>query len=159
MGEILEKLPELENRIYVISGPRQQALEEAITILLRTTDRCFISPEFFCLKDSQETIERLFDETAAATGLGKGAHAFFTNIKNGNLEAVNRRILGSYDRRFVRLVFIDSLEYLHLKGQKHNREDVLNNLTTVTPVIVVSDNDTDGVKWDINGVAINLSIK
>ena len=33
MEEIIDKIPQLENRIYVIGGPREQALDEALTLI------------------------------------------------------------------------------------------------------------------------------
>jgi len=145
MDEIIEKFPELENRVYVISGPRQLALEEAMAIILRTTDRCFISTEFFCLKDSKETIENIFKANATSSGSGKGAFAYFTSYKAASIEGISNRIRGSYNRRFVRLTFIDSLDAIMSKEKNRNPEDVLRRIPKCNPVIIVSD-DTFGDK-------------
>lgn len=139
MEEIIEKFPELENRIYVISGPRQQAIGEAMNIILRTTDRCFISTEFFCLKDSKETIEKIYNATAASSGCGKGAFAYFTSYKAASIEGVSNRIRGSYNRRFVRLTFIDSFDSLMSKEKNRNPDDILKRIPKYNPVIIVSD--------------------
>ena len=66
MNDILEKCPEFENKLYIIGGSRREALREAMAILLRLTDRCPVTTEWFCLKDSEETIKSTFDEVAAA---------------------------------------------------------------------------------------------
>lgn len=163
MDEIIERIPQLENKIYIIGGPRQQALEEALTLVLGILDKHFMSTEFFCLKDSQETIQNTFNEIAAAKGLGKGAFASFTTIKNGNVEAVRDRICGSYGRRFVRFTFIDSLEAMHNRGEKFDREKVLKSLTKCNPIIVVSDEiaptGSDGGQYESNGVTLSLTVR
>jgi len=143
MDEIIEKFPELENRVYVISGPRQLALKEAIAIILRTTDRCFISTEFFCLKDSKEKIENIFNANAVSSGSGNGAFAYFTSYKAASIEGISNRIRGSYNRRFVRLTFIDSLDAIMSKEK--NPESILKRIPKCNPVIIVSD-DTFGDK-------------
>lgn len=163
MDEILTKLPDFENKIYIVGGQRQQALEEAMEIILNTTDKCYVSVEFFCEKDSCETIETMFNRLAAAPNhRGKGAFTYYTTIKNGNVEAVSNRIWASHSRRFVRLTFIDSLEYLHSRGQKHNREDVLKRIARCNPVIVVSEEltptGTNGGQWEINGTTVSLTV-
>lgn len=163
MEEILERIPQLENKIYIIGGPRQQALKEALTLILGILDKHYLSTEFFCLKDAQETIQNLINEIAAAKGLGKGGHASFTTIKNGNVEAISARIWGSYNRRFVRLSFIDSLEAMHNRGQKFDREKVLKSLSKCNPVIVVSEEiaptGSDGGQYKSNGTTLSLTIK
>ena len=163
MDEILTRIPDFENKVYVIGGPRQQALEEAMEVILRTTDRRYVSIEFFCEKDTRETIESMFNKLAAAPNhRGKGVLAYYTTIKNGNVEAISDRILGSYRRRFVRLTFIDSLEYLHSRGKEHNREEVIKKIARCNPVVIVSDDlsqtGTNGGQWEINGTTISLSV-
>lgn len=161
MEEIIEKFPELENRIYVISGSRQQAIGEAMNIILRTIDRCFISTEFFCLKDSKETIENIFNANAASSGCGKGAFAYFTSYKAASLEGLSNRISGSYTRRFVRLTFIDSLEALS-RGKALNPEDIIRRIPKCNPVIIYSEEKfgSDGywAKYCSNNTTFYLSI-
>jgi len=160
MDEIIEKFPELENRVYVISGPRQQAIEEAMAIILRATDRCFISTEFICLRDSKETIENIFNANAASSGSGKGACVYFTSYKAASIEGLSNRIRGSYNRRFVRLTFIDSLD--SIMSNDKNPENVLKRLPKCNPVIIVSDTAFgDKNHWATyysNDKALSLSI-
>ncbi len=164
MEQIKTKLPEFENRVYILGGPRQQALEEAMEIILRTTDRCHVCIEIFCEKDTRETIETMFNRLADAPNhRGKLDFVYYTTIKNGNVEAVSNRIWASHSRRFVRLTLIDSLEYLHSRGKEHNREEVLRRIARCNPVIIVSDvlapSGTDGGQWDVNGTTLSLSIR
>lgn len=72
-------------------------------------------------------------------------------------------ILNKVDRRrFVRLTFIDSLEYLHSRGKEHNREEVIKKIARCNPVVIVSDElsqtGTNGGQWEINGTTISLSV-
>ena len=163
MDEFIESIPQLEDRIYIIGGPRKQALEEALTLALGILDKHFLCTEFFCLKDSQETIQNLLDEIAAAKGLGKGGPAIYTTIKNGNVEAVHDRMWGSKSRRFIRLTFIDSLEAMHKRGAKYDREEVLGSLPRYNPNIVVSEElasaGSDTGQYDSNGTTLSLTIK
>ena len=53
MDDILEKYPEFENKLYIIGGSRREALKEAMAILLRLTNRCYLSTEWLCLKDTR----------------------------------------------------------------------------------------------------------
>ena len=126
MDDILEKYPEFENKLYIIGGSRREALREAIAILLRLTNRCYLSTEWFCLQDNEEQIKSTIDEVAAATGLGKSARDYFRTLKCGNVESVQDKIRASHSRRFVRLTFIDSLENFTSKaslttGRKSSR--------------------------------------
>lgn len=57
MDDILEKYKEFENKLYIIGGSRREALREAMAILLRLTNRCYLSTEWFCLKDNEDQIE------------------------------------------------------------------------------------------------------
>lgn len=162
--EILETYPEFKNRLYIVGGSRREALREAMSILLRLTDRCYVSTEWYCLKDGEEEIRNTVDEVAAATGLGKSARDLFRTVKCGNVEFVKERIWGSYSRRFVRMTFIDSLEALHLRGQSYNREDVIKKLRGCpNPVIVVSDEilpiGPDTVQYNTNGTTFSLTVR
>ena len=163
MDEIIERIPQLEDKIYIIGGPRQQALEEALTLVLGILDKHYLSTEFFCQKDTPETIQNLFNEIAAAKGLGKGGRAYFTTIKICNVEAIHDRMWGSKSRRFVRLVFIDSLEAMHNRGEKFDRGKVLQTLPKYCPVIVVSEElaptGSDTGQYDSNGAILSLTIK
>lgn len=38
MDEILTKIPDFENKVYIIGGPRQQALEEAMEVISRPAE-------------------------------------------------------------------------------------------------------------------------
>jgi len=162
MTEVIDRIPQLENKIYIIGGPREQAIAEAMSLILGLTDKHFISTEFYCLRDTEEEIRAKFEETAASTGHGKGAHTDFRTQKNGDVDVINKKIWASHDRRFVRLVFIDSLEALHLKGQGHDRDKVLSRLTTYNPVVVVSDKlsptGDDGGQYESGGALISLNI-
>jgi len=162
MVEIIERIPELENKLYIIGGPRKQALGEALRILLRTTDQCFLSTEFFCLKDSQEAIKKEFDEQAKILGLKQGSAPYFTTIKNGNLEAIDDRIYGSHKRRFIRLTFIDSLEAMHQRGCPYDRDAVIKHVWKVNPIITVSDHvaelDDTTTQYLVDGETISLTI-
>ncbi len=164
MDEILEKYPEFENKLYIIGGPRREVLREAIAIFLRLTDRCRLTTEWFCLKDSEKTIKCALDEVAAATGLDKGLRDHFRTQGNGDVGIVRGRILVSHRRRFVRMTFIDSLESLHLKGQPYNREDVLNALSVScpNPIIAVSEEiapaGPDTVQYN-NGTTFSLTVR
>ena len=163
MDEIIEIIPGLEDKIYIIGGPRQQALKEALTLVLGILDKHYLSTEFFCQKDSPETIQNLLSEIAAAKGLGKGGRAIYTTIKNGNVEAVHDRMWGSKSRRFVRLTFIDSLEAMHKRGAKYDREEVIGSLPRYNPTIVVSEElaptGSDTGQYDSNGTILSLTIK
>jgi len=162
MTEVIDRIPQLENRIYIIGGPGEQALSEAMSLILGFTDKHYISTEFYCLKNTEEDIRTRFEDAAAKTGLGMGARRYFRTQRNGDVDVVNRKIWASHDRRFVRLVFIDSLESMHLKGQAHDREGVLRNLTTYNPVIVVSDElspaGADGGRYESGGALLSLTV-
>lgn len=164
MDEILEKYPEFENKLYIIGGPRREALREAMAIFLRLTDRCRLTTEWFCLKDSKDTIKSALGEVAAATGLDKGLRDHFRTQGNGDVGIVRGRILASYRRRFVRMTFIDSLESLHLKGQPYNREDVVKALSDncPNPIIAVSEEiapaGPDTVQYN-NGTTFSLTVR
>ena len=161
MEEIIDKIPQLENRIYVIGGPREQALDEALTLILHLTDKHYLTTEYYCLKNTEEEIKSKFEKIAAATSLGKGCRAFFRTQKNGDVLVINRNIKASHSRRFVRLVFIDSLEAIHIKGKGHNREEVLKELTKKNPLIIVSDllahSDSITTHLDSNGVMLSFT--
>ena len=163
MDEIFERIPQLENKIYIIGGPREQALEEALTLILSITDKHFLATEFYCLKSTEEEIRTKYERIAADSGFGRGSRADFRTQKNGDVDIINKKIRASYSRRFVRLVFIDSLESMHLKGKEFNRQEVLERLTSCNPVIVVSDeiapSGSDGGQYESNGVTLSLSIK
>lgn len=163
MEQIQTKLPDFENKVYILGGPRQQALEEAMEIILRTIDRCGVCVELFCEKDTRETIETMFNRLAAAPNhRGELDFVYYTTIKNGNVEAISDRIWASHSRRFVRLTLIDSLEYLHSRGKKHDREEVLKKIARCNPVVVVSDElaptGTGSGQWNVNGTTLSLSI-
>ena len=163
MDDILEQYPEFENKLYIIGGSRREALREAMAILLRLTNRCYLYTEWFCLQDNEEQIKSIIDEVAAATGLGKSARDYFRKVKCGNVEFVQDRIWGSHNRRFVRLTFIDSLEKLHLKGQPYNREEVIKKLSCCPhPVIAVSEETApigpDTVQYT-NGTTFSLTVR
>lgn len=163
MNDILEKYPEFENKLYIIGGSRREALREAMAILLRLTDRCPVTTEWFCLKDSEETIKSTLDEVAAATGLGKGIRDHFRTQRNGDVGIVRDRILASYHRRFVRMTVIDSLESLHLKGQAYNLEDVIKALSHCpNPILAVSEEiapaGPDTVQYG-NGTPFSLTVR
>ena len=162
MDDISEKYPEFENKLYIIGGSRREALKEAMAILLRLTDRCYLSTEWFCIKDNEEQIKSTIDEVAAATGLGKSSRDHFRTVKCGNVESVQDRIWASHNRRFIRLTFIDSLEKLHLKGQPYNREEVIKKLSCCPhPVIAVSEETApigpDTVQFT-NGAIFSLTV-
>lgn len=161
MEEIIDKIPQLENRIYVIGGPREQAQDEALTLILHLTDKHYLTTEYYYLKNTEEEIKSKFEKIAAATGLGKGCRAFFRTQKSGDVLLINRNIKASHSRRFVRLVFIDSLESIHLKGKGHNREEVLKKLTKKNPLIIVSDlltpSDSTTTHLDSNGVMLSFT--
>lgn len=161
MEEIIDKIPQLENRIYVIGGPREQALDEALTLILHLTDKHYLTTEYYCLKSTEEEIKSKFEKIAATTSLGKGRRADFRTQQNGDVLVINRNIKASHNRRFVRLVFIDSLESIHLKGKEHNREEVLKELTKKNPIIIVSDllapSDSTTTHLDSNGVMLSFT--
>ncbi len=161
MEEIIDKIPQLENKIYVIGGPREQALDEALTLILHLTDKHYLTTEYYCLKSTEEEINSKFEKIAAATGLGKGCRAFFRTQKSGDVLLINRNIKASHSRRFVRLVFIDSLESIHLRDKEHNREEVLKELTKKNPLIIVSDllapSDSITTHLESNGVMLSFT--
>ena len=163
MDEIIDRIPQLENRVYILGGPRDLALKEAMALILGITDRHYLSTEFYCMKSTEEEIRTEFEETAASKGLGKGARSFFRTQRNGDVEVVVKKIWASYDRRFVRLVFIDSLEALHFKGEAHDRKKVLARLRTACPIIVVSDelaqSGSDGGQLECEGRKNSLTVR
>lgn len=162
MDEIIEKIPQLENRIYVIGGPREQALKEAMTLIAGLVKKHLLTAEFFCLKDSAEEIKIRYEEIAAAPSSERWNRAYFRTQKNGDVSVINGKIGASNGRRFVRLTFIDSLEAMHLKGKEFNREEVLGKLTSINPVIIISDElaatGSDGGQYESDGVTLSLTI-
>lgn len=91
MDEIIDRIPQLENRVYILGGPRDLALKEAMALILGITDRHYLSTEFYCMKSTEEEIRTEFEETAASKGLGKGARSFFRTQRNGDVEDVRDR--------------------------------------------------------------------
>ena len=89
--------------------------------------------------------------------------SFFRTQRNGDVEVVVKKIWASYDRRFVRLVFIYSLEALHFKGEAHDRKKVLARLRTACPIIVVSDelaqSGSDGGQLECEGRKNSLTVR
>lgn len=67
MDEIIDRIPQLVNRVYILGGPRDLALKEAMALILGITDRHYLSTEFYCMKSTEEEIRTEFEETAASS--------------------------------------------------------------------------------------------
>lgn len=143
MDGFIRRIPELEHRVYVLSGPRPLVTLAAMRLVLRETDRFYLSTEWICLKEDPERLRRKFLETAAECRQDPGAHACFHRPGCGSVAAVCRRLRASWRRRFVRLAVVDSLESLCAEGVASDADEVFSRLRALGlgPVIVLSEEE------------------